>query len=145
LRPGSIRADDLATAASAVVAIVRARWVLKRGGFPRAVQQYGLQPEPAADVLPGPLLPMEVKRAARVSYRVLRLPLLRGTCLPTSLALAQVLEARGLEPVVVLGVAKADAFAAHAWVEAGGRRFDVSGLPAHAYRQIGRFALPGRG
>lgn len=85
-------------------------------------------------------------RVARIAVRVLRLPYIGGTCLPRSLALAEVLQRQGLAPVVVIGVGSRDGqFSAHAWVEVSGRRIDASRIPPDAHQEIARFRMVGRG
>jgi transglutaminase-like putative cysteine protease len=136
-------------AAQTAVALLSARYLLWRRGFPGTLARYGMEAvsdrapantSAASDVELPPLGP---------ALRVLRAPVLGSTCLPTSLALGSVLRHRGVPSDLVIGVAgrgdPAD-FSAHAWVEVGTRRLDVSRIPRSAYSEIGRYrAAPGRG
>jgi len=85
----------------------------------------------------------DAHRAARVASRVLRLPVLWTSCLPTSIALAKVLLRHRIQPDIVLGVSATGTrrFAAHAWVEASGHRLDPSEFPPGRYKPAGRFRL----
>jgi hypothetical protein len=131
----------LVLAARTTLAVVTARCVLRLGGFSAALRCYSLSAveqsrQGRAAARSSGLDPAGV----RIAFRVLRLPVLGTTCLPTSLALARVLRRRGAVPELVIGVASEDGdFSAHAWVEVDGYRLDVSGLPPADHQEIGRF------
>lgn len=63
----------------------------------------------------------EVDRLARAVVRVLRLLPTDSRCLMRSLVLTRLLARRGAPAQLVIGVTAAPGFAAHAWVEHGGR------------------------
>lgn len=134
------RLSDVSTAATTVVWVLAARLVIARHGFAGAIRRYSFQPGGAGPVPAGPLTP-GVRRAARIAQRVVRLPVLGATCLPRSIALARVVASHGTPAEIVLGVTRVDGFGAHAWVEAGGLRFDPSHFPEDAYQPTGRFTL----
>ena len=133
-------ATDVPTIVTSALWVLTARVVLARGGFPGAIKRYSLTP--ADDTGPPAPLSPAVRRAARVSARVVSMRVLGATCLPRSIALARVVARHGDRADIVLGVTQVDGFAAHAWVEAGGQRIDPSGYPDGAYKPAGRFTLP---
>lgn len=70
--------------------------------------------------------------------------ILRAECLPQAVALAALLQRGGASPTVVLGCRfyGENSWGAHAWVEAGGRRFDP--LSGHEHAELGRLSAAGR-
>lgn len=143
-----IRLSDLRSARFTLLALVAARAVLAWGGFPAAVRCYRLsvvdKPESGSTApVPPAELPPAVRKQVRIAHRLVRLPGLRATCLPSSLVVARLLRSHGLTPDVVIGVSAGGRFRAHAWVELPGWRFDASALPTSAYREIGRFRAAG--
>jgi Transglutaminase-like superfamily len=140
---GRVRLEDVRTVALTLRTLLTARVVLARRGFPGAIAHFGLTRGvvPSVDDADHLSTPA-VRRQVRVAFRVLRWPVVRGTCLPTSITLARVLARAGLTPEVVLGVATAGGFAAHAWVEVDGHRLDASRLPPEVYHSTGRFLVP---
>lgn len=135
LRP---QISDVPTVVRAVVWVLAARWVLARSGFEGAVKRYALKAADDAEQQP---LIGDMRRAARVAGRVVRHPVLGATCLPRSIAIARVARSHGARPQIVLGVSNQAGFSAHAWVEAGGERFDPSGFPPSAFTPAGRFVF----
>ncbi|MDQ1641020.1 MAG: Transglutaminase-like superfamily [Actinomycetota bacterium] len=134
----SSRRADIPLALISVAEMARARLLLKRGA-PRAFQHYRLEAlGHSAPPLPTPPMDESARHDVRVASRAITLPVVRSTCLPTALSLAAVLARRGLECDVVLGVSQMDGFSAHAWIEAGARRFDPSGNIAADYKVIAR-------
>lgn len=124
--------------------MVRVRVVLARGGLPAALRVLRLEAVPAAaQPPPGGAWDGDAQHRARVAGRVLELPLLRSSCLPTSLSLAQVLRRHAVPADVVIGVSAAEGFSAHAWVELAEGRIDLSGYPLDAHRGISRLRPPG--
>lgn len=95
-----------------VVALLRARWVLRRQGLLPALRRFatgplGVRRELSPDALVG--------LAWRLSGW------LRLSCLPRSLALVALLRGRGVDAALRIGVAKeAGLTRAHAWVEIDG-------------------------
>ncbi len=133
-------------AARTATAMVRVRVVLARGGLPAALRVLRLDAVPAAAAPPPPgAWDPHAQHRARVAGRVLRLPLVRSTCLPTALALAQVLRHHAVPVDVVIGVSDDQGFSAHAWVELGEGRIDLSGFPLDAHRGISRLRPVGTG
>jgi Transglutaminase-like superfamily len=108
--------------AKAVLAIeilatyVQARWLLLRRDLPAALCR--LRGGPAAEATTYDFT------AVRLSHAVTRILSALPTdakCLVRSLVLTAVLARRGIASTLVIGVRPGDDFAAHAWVEAGGR------------------------
>jgi hypothetical protein len=89
------------------------RWQL-RGNDVRRVIRTAAAPARATDELAGLRLGYAVSQ-------VLRLLPTESACLMRSLVLMRLLSRRGLACSVVLGVSAGSEFAAHAWVEHGGR------------------------
>lgn len=138
----------LRTAADATRAILTARYLLWRGGLPAAMRHYGLVaddgggPAPASSSRPD-VAGLPVLGAA---VRVLRAPVVGSSCLPTSLAVMDLLGRRGVGSDLVIGIAsRSGNFESHAWVEAASRRLDLSRIPPASYQEIGRFRVPGQG
>jgi Transglutaminase-like superfamily len=104
-------------AAEILVTYVRARWLLLRCDLPGALTRLrgtdGVARTTTYDFT-----------AVRLSHAVTRilsaLPM-DAKCLVRSLVLTAVLARRGIASTVVIGVRPGDGFAAHAWVETGGR------------------------
>lgn len=70
--------------------------------------------------------------------------LLRADCLPQAVALAALLQRSGTAPTVVLGcrLYGPSRWGAHAWVEAGGKRFDS--LPGEEHAELARLTAHSR-
>ncbi|MEO6712651.1 MAG: lasso peptide biosynthesis B2 protein [Mycobacteriales bacterium] len=134
------RLSDVPTILRSAAWVIAARMVIARTGFAGAVRRYDLQAADAAAPAAHPLSPAAA-RAAIVAQRVVRLRLLGATCLPRSIAIARVVASYGTPTDIVLGVTKPQHFEAHAWVEAGGQRFDASDYPDNAWEPAGRFTL----
>ncbi len=133
------RASDLLLAVRTALIMAQVRVVLTRGGLPRALSSYGLTA--VGTTAPGlrtGAWDTRARHVARVAGVVLKLPGLRSTCLPTSLALARVLQRNDVPADVVIGVSAAAGFSAHAWVELAEGRIDLSSHPVHAHREISR-------
>jgi hypothetical protein len=102
-----------------LVAYVRVRWSLWRKGFPAtlSVARQGTEavtpPEGACRHLAG-------RRLASATVRVLDVLPSDSRCLTRSLVLTDLLAKRGIDSSLVIGVAPAPDFAAHAWVELDG-------------------------
>lgn len=140
----TLRRADITLVLVSVAEMARARLMLKKGA-PRAFQHYRLAAlGHEAPALPTPPIDDSARRDVRVVSRAITLPIVRSTCLPTALTLAAVLARRGLVCDVVLGVSRVDGFSAHAWIEAGTRRFDPSGNIAADYKVIARMRRPVR-
>lgn len=140
------RGADLAVAARTALTILRARAVLARGGLPAALGTFGLRAvEAGHGTLPTGAWNPRARRRARVAGRVLDLPGLRGTCLPTALTLADVLRRDGVPVDVVIGVSAVEGFSAHAWVELAEGRIDLARHPLAAHREISRLRPVGDG
>lgn len=134
-----VLAGDLAVAARTTSTVLRARGVLARGGLPAALGVFGLRAVGVGhDALTGGAWDPRSRRRARVAGRVLRLPGIRTTCLPTALTLAEVLRRGGVPVDVVIGVSAATGFSAHAWVELADGRIDLAGHPLSAHQEISR-------
>lgn len=130
---------DVAVALRTVLTVLLARLVLRRGGLPAAVRSFRLVTLPPGEPVPATgSWGARSRRRARVAGRVLRVPGLRGTCLPTALSLASVLGAGGVPADVVIGVSSENGFSAHAWVELPEGRIDLAGHPLSAHRAITR-------
>ena len=135
------RMHQVVAAADTLRAVLRARIVLHRGGFPGAQRHYGLV-HASASALREEGGPPPAGSMLNAAARVLRMPGLASTCLPSSLALAEVIHRSGIPCHVVIGVGRWDgAFSAHAWVETAGHRIDVTRTPPDLHREIERFAL----
>lgn len=139
-------AGDLGVAALTAATVLRARAVLARGGLPAALATFRLRTVSAGHgALAGGAWDARSRRRARVAGRVLRLPGLRSSCLPTALTLGQVLRHGGVPVDVVIGVSAAKGFSAHAWVELAEGRIDLAGHPLTAHREISRLRPAGDG
>jgi hypothetical protein len=120
------------------------RVVLARGGLPAALRALHMEAVPAASDPPPPgAWDPGARHLARVVGRVLQLPLLRSTCLPTAMSLARVLNRHAVPADVVIGVSATQGFSAHAWVELGEGRIDLSAHPLDAHRAISRLRPTG--
>ncbi len=128
-RPLSVTAKA-ALAGEIAVSYVRARWLLRREGLPRALERLRAV-APAATTVAG----ATDERLARAVERTLRRLPADSRCLMQSLVLTRLLARRGRQSRLVIGVSPTGDFSAHAWVERGG----VPLLPAHE-RQFGRLA-----
>jgi len=93
-------ATDVPTIVTSALWVLTARVVLARGGFPGAIKRYSLTP--ADDTGPPAPLSPAVRRAARVSARVVSMRVLGATCLPRSIALARVVARHGDRADIVL-------------------------------------------
>lgn len=109
----------LALIAEVLRAYVRVRWSLWRKGLPHTLSTARLgidkvdPPEESTRQLAG-------RRVAWATIRVLDVLPSDSRCLTRSLVLADLLAKRGIESSLVIGVAPAPNFAAHAWVEVDG-------------------------
>lgn len=129
--PGDRPAGALARVAMVVEILAtyfKARRVLKRTELPAAVATL----RRTARVAPPRALEEEVATGLRLGRAVTRslsaLPT-DSRCLTSSLVLLRVLERRGIHPRFVLAVRGEPEFAAHAWIEHGGRALLAPGLP----------------
>lgn len=120
--PGS--ADPLSRLAKAALALeilatyARARWLLLRDDLPAALRQ--LRGATGADRATATYDFTAVRLSHAVTRILSALPM-DAKCLVRSLVLTAVLARRGIASTVVIGVRPGDDFAAHAWVETGGR------------------------
>ena len=114
--PAAERMDLLLAQGALLHAQARAL-MLPRGRLVR------VSPERERAVAPDARAQAEAERAARAVARVASFGLFRPACLVRSLALAAMLERRGVRGSAVrVGVRRAaDGLEAHAWVELGGR------------------------
>lgn len=105
------------TRASAILAVTPHRRVIRLLGVPR-------RPGDRGRPVPAELDPARLREAARVGRAVCEVaPRLawRPTCLRRSLAVDRMLRRRGIDSAVHLGVDRATAPSAHAWVQVGDR------------------------
>jgi Transglutaminase-like superfamily len=111
-----------------LAAYARARWLLRRGDVPGAVESLRAVP-PSESVQSRPARESELlgRRLGRAVVRMLGFLPTDSRCLVCSLVLTRLLARRGIPSVVVIGVASEPTFAAHAWVETG----DVPLLTPH--------------
>ncbi len=106
-----------------VVAYAITRWRLPRrniGELTRELRARG----PARGHQPQPDSPetlLTARRLANAMNRTLRVLPTDARCLVQSVLLTSLLSARGITNTLVIGVHSEDEFAAHAWVEHGGR------------------------
>ena len=100
----------------------RVRWTFSRRGLADAVRILRSEPIDSPPRRPDDedaFVPVE--RLAYIVQSVLRLLPTDSRCLMRSLVLTRVLARRGLSSSLHIGVATDPQFAAHAWVEYGGR------------------------
>jgi hypothetical protein len=102
-------------AAEILLTYARARWLLRRGGLPGAVESLRQGPSPRGDG--GALDESAIWRYAHAVAKVLRPLPTDSRCLVRSLVLLAVLARRRTQTVLVLGVQAEPRFAAHCWVE----------------------------
>jgi hypothetical protein len=95
----------------------RARWLLWRHDLPSAVKALRGEGDRATD----PKLRATGTRLGHAVSRTLAIVPFDSRCLVRSLVLTRMLARRGIDSVLVIGVSVDPKFAAHAWVESGGR------------------------
>lgn len=123
----------LSRPAKAVLAIeilatyVRSRWLLVRCDLPTALRRLR-----GGDGAAPPTYDYTALRLSHAVTRILSALPTDAKCLVRSLVLTAVLARRGIESQLVIGVRSGDDFAAHAWVEAGGRAI----LPDEGYARL---------
>ena len=132
--PTPRNADALSPLEKAILATevlatyVRACWLLSRRDLPTALTRLRGDAVPA----PAPAYPFTALRLSHAVTRILSALPMDARCLVRSLVLTAVLARRGIESTLVIGVRPDDEFAAHAWVEANGRRM----LPDEGYARL---------
>jgi siroheme synthase len=99
-----------------VAQYARARWLLSHHELPRAVELLRSGARRGAN-RPETHDTAQAALCASAVERVLRLLPADSRCLVRSLVLIALLERRGIEALVVIGVLAEPSFAAHAWVE----------------------------
>ena len=107
-------ARKLVLAAEILRSYVRVRLTLRRSDFQSAVVALRSPDSPVSDGA-------DAERLSRAVSRTLRLLPTDSRCLMQSLVLTDVLARRGIASSLVIGVTPGPEFAAHAWIEAGGR------------------------
>jgi hypothetical protein len=121
--PTPASADPLPRAAKAALAIeilatyVRARWLLLRCDLPATLGRL----RSGEDTARPTTYDFTAVRLSHAVTRILSALPMDAKCLVRSLVLTAVLARRGIASTVVIGVRPGDGFAAHAWVETGGR------------------------
>ena len=109
-------------AVEVISAYARVRWLLvRRVGLPATLAALRNGIEPAdADTAPSEASLRVGRRLARIVNRTLGPLPADSRCLVRSLVLVALLAHRGIASTLVIGVRVEPAFAAHAWVKAGG-------------------------
>jgi hypothetical protein len=105
---------------------------LRRRPLPQLVQRLGEPGKPRQTTL-------APRRLGAIVHRVLRVWPLRARCLVAALVLYRLLERRGIEAELVLGLpAEAEDHSAHAWIEVDG--VDVGPPPGKSgHRELARY------
>jgi hypothetical protein len=108
--------------AEVISTYARVRWLLmRRVGLPATLVALRVGVEPAdADTAPSEESLRVGRRLARIVDRTLGPLPADSRCLVRSLVLVGLLAHRGIASTLVIGVRVEPAFAAHAWVKAGG-------------------------
>jgi hypothetical protein len=104
--------------AEVLATYVRARRLLSRCDLPTALRRLRGEDRPAR---PAATYDFTAIRLSHAVTRILSALPIEAKCLVRSLVLTGVLARRGIESSLVIGVRSDDEFAAHAWIEAGGR------------------------
>ncbi|MFL5845918.1 MAG: lasso peptide biosynthesis B2 protein [Solirubrobacteraceae bacterium] len=108
-----------------VLGVYARAWILlRRRPLPEALT--------ALRAVPGDAQAQDPRRLARAVTRTLRALPTDSRCLVESATLVGLLARRGVDSALVLGVRPGEDFAAHAWVEIGGRTL----LPAKDFERL---------